>query len=185
MRRLRVAILCASLGCGPARGLPPAPLSTPEPPVASMMTPTPVALFVDGPSINDAPALTQWMDAQLSARRLVRIPVVVEFDDAYRLAVVRAWIGNAGGAPPASAALLKLDDTGMSIALLDQLRTTCPAGANTCPVLLEGRWGTRIDESGMPPLDGVPAGPPQRDFTVLRLVGPADASALRVKVAGK
>ena len=165
MRLFAVALL---VGCA-APALPPP--ATPEPPVATRLSPTPVGTFDDGPAVADPAAVLAWLEAERGRR--VQLPVRVRFDDEHRLAVAAATLG-----PDAPGALaLKLDDTAMGIALIDQLRTRCPAGP-TCTVWLEGTWGPLM--AGLPDFGG-DSGPPRHDFTVLRVVGLADASATRVR----
>ncbi|MDP2304938.1 MAG: hypothetical protein Q8P18_02810 [Pseudomonadota bacterium] len=168
MIRLSGALLLLLLGCA-AR---PAPASRPppslEPTVATPLTPPPARTFDDGPAVADPAAVLTWLDAGRGRR--VQLPVVVQFDDQHRLAVTGASIG-AGGVP------LKLDDTAMGIALIDQLRTLCPPGP-ACTVWLEGTWGPLME--GMPDF-GTDAGPARHDFAVRRVVGLADATATQVR----
>lgn len=180
-RRRRSGVLVALLvGCA-GRAAPAASPPSPEPTVATSMTPAPTVAFEDGPSIADPAALLAWLDTTKAGRRLVQLPVVVEFGP---LGVQRAWIGNVAGAPADGAAMLKLDDTAMGVPLLDHLRRVCPTP--TCAVWLEGTWGPVMEVGGMPALS-LPgfAGPPRHDFAVRRLVGLADATATTARVQAK
>ena len=145
--------------------------------MSTPMAPFPEVAFTDGPTLDD-PRLRDQLAA--SARRLLRLPVVVEFDDAYRLAVTRAWLGTDLADPAATALQLKLDDTSMGVALLDSLRHACPPGPR-CAVLVDATWGPVL--SGMPALPGL--GPTRDTVAVRRFVGlqPAGTPA-RVRIEG-
>lgn len=143
-----------------------------EPPVN--LTPEPALSFVDGPAIADSDALLAWLSANKG--RTLQLPVVVAFDDEHRLAVKRASLG---------ALQLRLDDTSMGVGILDRLRAACPPGPLECAVWLEGRWGPVMEIGGQPALSipGFDSGPRRHDFAVRRLVGLADATATRARVA--
>jgi hypothetical protein len=161
------------------------------------MTPAPTRSYVDGAAINDSATLLTWL--QQTKGTPLRLPVRVEFDDQYRLAVARAEVGSLP---------LKLDDTAMSVPVLDQLRTLCPVNEPGCVVWLEGTWGAVLEVGGMPALSmpgvsgpampgpglsgpglsvpGFPApaaGPKRHDFSVRRVGGLVDGTASHAQAA--
>lgn len=147
------------------------------------MKPAQSARFVAGPAIRPSGPLLDWLNDKVAAapgpRKRVRLPVVVRFEDQYRLAIGEAFIGAAPGAAGDDAIFLSLDDTGMSVALLDILRDRCPKSADACAVWLEGHWGPLVDVP-MPDLD-LP-GEPEDDrkrwpFAVLQVHDLIDAKA--------
>lgn len=154
-----------------------APPSPTEPNVPGPMTPFVEPDLVDGPDIADTPRLLAWLDAHRAsgAKKLLRVPVVVEFDDAYRLGVQRAWIGNAQ-TKPEGAVMLDLDDTAMSVAVIDTLRSLCPPGP-TCAIVVDGLWGAVVP---MPPLPG--DDPSRKAFGVRRVVGAQENAVTRVRI---
>jgi hypothetical protein len=135
--------------------------------------------FIAGPSVVDADALLDWLEAQAQpSGRLVRLPVRVQFDDAYRLGIVGGAVCTTDPAP-ADALPLKLDDTAMSSSLLDLLRDRVAEGADSGLFWLEGTWGAVVSVGGMPALDlpgfelpGFEAAPERHPFAVRRVVGP-------------
>lgn len=141
------------------------------------MTPTPELTFSDGPVWSD-PTILTWLEG--SKRAMLRLPVVVEFSDEYRLGVGRAWLGDHDGNAPEAAVLLKLDDSQMGVALLDHLRKHCPAGAR-CAVLIEGMWGSAF--SGLTTLPGADSGPKRHAVTVRRFAGLQTAPAGTLGIA--
>ncbi|MSQ03712.1 MAG: hypothetical protein EXR71_17800 [Myxococcales bacterium] len=148
-----------------------------EPSLLTPMTPTPVLTFSDGPVWSD-PGVVAWLEG--SQRAMLRVPVVVQFGDEFRLGIGGAWLGDSDGNAPEGAVLLTLDDSQMGVALLDHLRKHCPPGPR-CAVLIEGMWGPAL--SGMPPLPGADAGPKRHPVTVRRFVGLQSAPAGRVGIA--
>ncbi|MDP2314531.1 MAG: hypothetical protein Q8P41_16635 [Pseudomonadota bacterium] len=161
-------------GCARAALSPPPPEAT----VPSTLQPHVAAAFVDGPALADPVALLAWLDG-LPPTRLLRLPVTVDFGGDTRLGVARAWIGATGDTPPDGAVLLHLDDSRMGVAVLDHLRSTCPAGPRTCAVWLEGTWAP----SALPGVTAPPDDPLRHAFAVQWFVGLAEAGATHVRVA--
>lgn len=128
--------------------------------------------MVQGPSIRPAAALLEWLEQNAvpkgGKRRRVRLPVVVAFEDAYRLAIGKAHVGMSEQDAGAEALPLSLDDTGLSVSLLSRLRDLCPPPQQACALWLEGYWGKLVDD-GLPSLD--PPGERRHPFAVLRIVG--------------
>ena len=191
---LAVALLtaCAARGADPsaARADPPDP--TTEPAVAKPLTPAPARTYVDGAALDDDAALLSWLEA--SGGKALRLPVRLTFDDEHRLAIQAATVG---GVP------LKLDDTAMGVAVLDQVRRLCPAGEPGCTVWLEGTWGAVLSGVPMPGLSGPggpglagpgpglvgpggpgPAGPTRHPFAVRRVGGPVDGTPTAAQIEG-
>lgn len=140
-----------------------APPPSPEPSMPTSLTSFPDVAFVAGPAL-DAPDLRTQLAA--AGSKLLRLPVIVEFDDEHRLGVVRAWLGTSVGDPAPGAVQLKLDDTAMGVAILDSLRAACPPGAR-CAVEIDATWGPAL--KGLPTLPG--AGPVRDTVAVRRFVG--------------
>jgi hypothetical protein len=98
----------------------------------------------------------------------------------FRLGIQRAWLGTNLDGPAAGDLLLDLDDTTMSVGLMDRLRTTCPTGER-CAVWIEARWGAPVPmPAALAAFDEGPRGAP---VTVRGLVGVAAAGARHVRVA--
>lgn len=133
------------------------------------MTAAAAVKMKEGPATRPSGPLLSWLNenARTAAgkKRRFRLPVAVTFEDEHRLAVGTAHIGAAG--PDAVA--LALDDTGLSVALLDTLQQRCPKGEPGCTVWLEGYWGELMDapmpEFGAPSKDGAKRWP----FAVLKV----------------
>lgn len=112
------------------------------------MTPGGATDFAPGPSIDPPGALLEWLESvKAGPRTRVRLPVVVTFEDAYRLGIGAAFVGTTLSEAPADAVRLDLDDTGLGIALLDTLRHLCPEEAAGCALWLEGYCGALVDDS--------------------------------------
>ena len=151
--------------------------------MAQPMTPHPRRHYVDGASLADTKTLLRWL--QTSDGRALRLPVAVTFDDEYRLAIQSAQVGGIS---------LKLDDTAMSVALLDQVRALCPAGEPGCTVWLEGTWGSVLPGAMMPGMGGpdlsgpgAPAasGPIRHPFTVRKVGEPIEQSPVFAQIEGR
>lgn len=116
------------------------------------MKPKSESKMVAGPAIAPAAALLDWLENEVkpaTPRKRIKLPVVVKMDE-HRVSIVDAWVG--GGEAPADAIRLKLDDTGMGVALKDQLRRKCAAA--TCAVWLEGHWGALVQSGPQLPVPG-------------------------------
>jgi hypothetical protein len=147
--------------------------------MASPMTPSPALQFVDGHPLASA-GLLPWLRDQQARGTTLRLPVVVDFGGPFRLGVQRAWLGSDVADPGADALLLELDDTPMSVGLMDHLRTACPEG-DRCAVWVEGRWGALVP---MPPeMAAFADDPPRLPVSVTRFGGVASSPATHVQVA--
>jgi len=147
--------------------------------MASPMIPAPVLEFVDGPALADA-GLLPWLRDQEARGTTLRLPVVVDFGGPFRLGVQRAWLGSDLAEPGAEALLLDLDDTAMSVGLMDDLRAACPEG-DRCAVWVEARWGALVP---MPPeMAAFAHDPPRLPVSVTRFSGVATAPATHVQIA--
>lgn len=172
---LAAVAVATTAGC--TRAVHPSPPA--EASVPTSMLPYPSAAFVQGPPISDSAALLAWLDRLRGSRRVLQMPVTVDFGGDKRLSIERAWIGVGADNPPESGMLLRLDDSRMGIALIDHLRTACPPGASTCSVWLEGTWGQDRLLSG----SGPAAAPPGHELVVLQFIELADAAATHARVA--
>ena len=155
--------------------------------MATSMTPAPTRTYVDGSPLADAGALLAWLEG--SGGKALRLPVAMTFDDEYRLAIQTAHVG---GVP------LKLDDTAMSVALLDQVRGLCPPGQPGCTIWLEGTWGSVLQGVSMPSLPGpdlegpdipgpsIPgaAGPTRHPFAVRKVGGLVEGAPTAAQIEG-
>lgn len=139
------------------------------------LSPSPFLQFVDGPAYAD-PDVLAWLER--SQRAMLRVPVVVEFTDEYRLGVGRAWIGTTDADAGPDAIFLKLDDSQMGVALLEPLRQSCPPGRR-CAVWVEGMWGAAL--SGLPALSD--SGPKRHPLTVRRFGGVQVSAGTHVGIA--
>ena len=147
--------------------------------MASPMTPSPVLTFVEGPALTDA-ALPEWLAEQQARRTTLRLPVVVDFGGPYRLGIQQAWLGSDTSDAGAAGMLLRLDDTAMSVSLMDHLRTACPEGAR-CAVWVEARWGAAVPMPAA--MAAFESDPPASPVTVLRFAQLAASPATHVMVA--
>ena len=149
--------------------------------VATPKQPANAAQLVPGPPIQPPGPLLEWLGKVKDApgpRKLLRLPVVVRFEDEYRLAFGDAVVGVSEAAFDDGQALhVKLDDTGMGVALLTTLKGLCPGA--TCAVWLEGHWGPLV-RTRLPGLGG--GGDGRHPFAVLRLHGLVEASAKGAEV---
>jgi len=141
--------------------------------VAIPKQPDRVPQLVAGPPIRPAGPLLEWLSEVGDApgpRRLLRLPVVARFEDEFRLALSDAVVGMEAAALDDEAAIrLKLDDTGLGVALPSSLRKLSPE--RTSVVWLEGHWGPLVQL----PMLGLPGGDDGRHtFAVLRVHGPVE-----------
>lgn len=100
--------------------------------------------FVVGPPVQPSDTVLEWLNHPANARKRLRIPVVVRYTDAFRLALAPAILGTAEPDATHAPILLKLDDSGMGVALLTSLRTLCPAADQPCAIWIEGFWGELV-----------------------------------------
>lgn len=130
--------------------------------------------FVPGPALTPSAPLLAWLQEQGRDKRL-RLPVVITFANAGRFSIGSAHVGVAPGEAPGDAINLKLDGSGLSIALVDQVRTRCSDKKQmSCALWLEGVWGPRIEGN---PLGSAPDGD-RHTFGVIEVgdvVDPASA----------
>jgi hypothetical protein len=105
--------------------------------------------YEPGPPIQPAAALLSWLQSQAAAsserRKRFRLPVVIRFEDSYRLGIASAFIGTSAQDNVSDALRLSLDDTAMSISLLSIVTDLCPKTSDSCAVWLEGFWGSLMD----------------------------------------
>ncbi len=113
-----------------------------------MMKPTAPVQYEQGPALAPADALLGWLKS--AGERRLRVPVVLRFEDAHRLAIASAQLAARADSVTADAVRLAVDDGGLGVSLLDQLRGLCPADATACAVWLEGRWGALVPMPSIP-----------------------------------
>lgn len=133
--------------------------------------------FQPGPALSPSEPLLAWLQSSVQGdeRKLLRLPVVVNFANPGRFSFGACWVGTqaATSAPP-DAVLLKLDGTGLSVSLVDQVKQKCGDKAMTCVVWLDGLWGPRIE--GGPQTPQPPGTPARHPFAVVEVGDPVDAA---------
>lgn len=172
LRRFRPAFALLLVACGAPAAAPPAPDAEEEElPVHRKQDAVP-PLFVDGPPLEPAQALEEWIAARTARRPQVVLRVPFTFWDEPRRAALGLVREREG------AALCRLDDTALGVALDERLRALQGAEGERCAVWLSVRAGPLI---GPAPSEGSPV------FAVLevheRVPADAQAGALRAQAA--
>lgn len=133
-----------------------------EPPIvqraeAQAMQPSPQIAFSPGPELLPADALRAWLEEQgaKDPKPMLRLPVVLSFEQGLVMGISRAWIGVLPQ-PPDGAVLLRLDDSALGISLPDRVAEHCAPDATTCALWLDGTWGSLLPLL----LPEVPGAPP-------------------------
>ncbi|MBN2078925.1 MAG: hypothetical protein JW838_08160 [Spirochaetes bacterium] len=136
-------------------------------------------VFIPGPAITPPRNLREWLDAlerdSRVTRPLIRIPVVIEFTSPHGTSIAGAWIGGPGAKPGPDTILLRLDDGGMGISLVEVARRQCPGNALSCGIWLDGHWGALVRPA--PALDDEEDALPA--FAVLGVHGPVTKDEAR------
>jgi hypothetical protein len=189
MARLIVVapFLVALVSCCPSKP------AVPVPPVAADAgpdappTPEPVSdamtsSFQPGPALSPPEPLLAWLQSSAAGgnRKLLRVPVVINFANPGRFSFGQCWIGTAaatpGVGPPADAVLLKLDGTGLSVSLVEQVKQKCGEQKQlSCVLWLDGLWGPRVE--GGPAVAPTPDAPPRWPFAVVEVGDAVDAAS--------
>ena len=124
-------------------------LNNQETPMTNPMRPTSPVSFIPGPPIQPSSELLNWLNNETQtnsgSRTRLRLPVVIYFQDSYRLALGDAFIGISNINRDNDAIFLSLSDSAMSVSLLSTLRDLCPTTENSCAVWLEGYWGPPME----------------------------------------
>ncbi|BAZ32202.1 hypothetical protein NIES4074_47040 [Cylindrospermum sp. NIES-4074] len=124
-------------------------LNKTQKPITNPKKPTNPVNFTPGLTIQPSSVLLDWLNNQVKtssgSRKQLRLPVVIHFQDSYRLAIGDAFVGTSDTDLNKDAIFLSLDDSAMGISLLSRLRNICPQTANTCAVWLEGYWGSLLE----------------------------------------
>lgn len=132
--------------------------------------------LVPGPALTPSAPLLAWLQQQNRDTKL-RLPVVITFGNPGRFSIGSAHVGVEPGPAPDDAIKLKLDGTGLSVSLVDQVRSKCPDKKTmTCVLWVDGIWGPRIEGGG--PLGGGDSGD-RHPFAVIAVgdvVDPASAT---------
>lgn len=97
--------------------------------------------FKAGCKIDPRDALLEWLNSNATGKQ-VKLPVVIHYQDAYQLAIARAFIGKSTEDHASDCIQLWLDTSFMGIPLLSQLSYRAPEGVIAVGVWLEGYWGT-------------------------------------------
>lgn len=143
--------------------------------------------FQPGPALSSSEPLLAWLHASAAGgqRKLLRLPVVINFANPGRFSFGACWIGTQpaapGASPPADAVLIKPDSTGLSVSLVDQVKQKCGDKAMSCALWLDGEWGPRVEGGPVAP---AAAGPTRWPFAVVavgEIVDPAKATTGFVK----
>ncbi|HLO86234.1 MAG TPA: hypothetical protein VK203_14670 [Nostocaceae cyanobacterium] len=103
--------------------------------------------FTPAIAIKPSSLLLDWLNNKinLESRKLVKIPVVIKFDDSYRLGIDDAFIGTSDADIDQNTIFFKLNDSAMGVSLLARLRYICPKTSDYCAVWLVGYWGSLFD----------------------------------------
>jgi len=137
--------------------------------------------FVAGPTVGLAAELLAWFKEHAMSngkRQRFRVPVVVAFEDKYRLDLGEAFVGGSPDVAKDERLRLDLDDGALGIALLDTVQSRCGEGQMTCSLWLEGYWGPLVE------IPELPSPPGAWPFAVLRVGDPiAVGDDIRVMVA--
>jgi len=124
-------------------------LNNKETPMTNPMKPTNPVSFIPGLAIKPSSQLLNWLNNETQtasgSRKLLRLPVVIHFQDAYRLGIGDSFIGTSDQNRDKNPIFLSLSDAAMGVSLLSTLRDICPKTTNSCAVWLEGYWGALID----------------------------------------
>ncbi len=148
------------------------------------MKPTDSGNFEAGHPLTPASDLLAWIESNAKtggARTLFRLPVVVVFQDEFRMSVSKAFVGSSTDDSGADKLALRLDDGGLGVGLFDQLNNKCDKSAKACAVWLEGHSGPNIDAAMPEP----PGTAPGHDFAIRKVgdVLSADDAAARAMIA--
>jgi hypothetical protein len=182
-----VLLSCACACPSKSTATAPDPITTP-PPDAREATPPEDAMstsssFQPGPALSPSEPLLAWLQNSAAGgdRKLLRIPVVINFANPGRFSFGACWIGTEPAAPgasaPADAVLIKPDSTGLSVSLVDQVKQKCGDQVMSCALWLDGLWGPRID--GAPQAPQPPGTPTRWPFAVVEvgdIVDPASTT---------
>jgi hypothetical protein len=130
--------------------------------------------MVEGPAIQPADILLGWLRQRASidkgGRRLFRLPVVVRFADAYRLALGEACVSTSPKDTCDNHLQLQLDDTALGISLLDRVSQHCPKPALSCAIWLEGYFGELLEDVLPKPKPAVASRPTTKwPFAVMKV----------------
>ena len=132
-------------------------LNNQETPMTNPMRPTNSVSFIPGPAIKPSNQLLNWLNNETETtsgeKKRLRLPVVIHFQDSYRLGIGDSFIGTSDQNRDDNAIFLSLSDSAMGVSLLSTLRDICPKEGNSCAVWLEGYWGSLIDFD-LPELSG-------------------------------
>lgn len=152
--------------------------------MADSKRPTALKKMIEGAAIQPSGTLLDWLNrnarSATGARRLFRLPVVIRFQDEYRLELGDAFVGAAEETMSADPIALSLDTSAMGMSLWSLLNERCPKALIACAVWLDGYWGSSIEtgESDASWQGGVRKWP----FTVLRLHGLIEERTRRATV---
>lgn len=124
------------------------------------MQSTPAPTFESGANVADTAALLTWLRQQAKdgqdRRRLFRVPVVIRFDSPGKLMIDDAAIGVDAAALGADGLHVELDDTTMSVALMDHCRRLCPPKDDVCGLWIHAQVGRALPMPNLPPIPGAP-----------------------------
>jgi hypothetical protein len=111
--------------------------------------PTKPVNFIPVYPIKPFNTLLDWLNSTIQptsySRKKLRLPVVIYFQDSYRIAISNTFIGTSDKDRKKDTIFLSLDDSSMGISLLSQLRNICPKTTNSCSLEIEGYWGSLIE----------------------------------------
>jgi hypothetical protein len=181
-----VAVLLSCACACPSKSTAPAPAPVTPPPDAREVTPPPEdamstsSSFQPGPALSPSAALLAWLQASAAGgdRKLLRLPVVINFANPGRFSFGVCWIGTEpakpGGGPPDDAVLIKPDSSGMSVSLVDQVKQKCGDKVMSCALWLDGLWGPLVEGGPQAP---PAAGPTRWPFAITAVGDVVDPAA--------
>jgi len=133
--------LALMVGCGCNRGTKGVDVRT--------IKPMKAGTFVAGPAVKPAPALLTWLEAnartESGARPMIRLPVVVHWEDEYRFGFDEVFAGS-DYADRANLLKLQLDDGAMGDPIVDDIREACPKERTWCALWIDGHWGQLVED---------------------------------------
>ena len=116
-----------------------------SPTPAGMKVPDRPVVFQEGPAVQPAQALLEWLNfipkRHTVGKRLLRLPVVFFFEKNNRLRYTSAVIGGPDLSSSKGRIHLRVLDGRLGISIMDRLGMNCTKERLRCAVWLEGYWG--------------------------------------------
>jgi len=145
---------------------------------ARTMQPAPEITYGPGPELQPGEVLRAWLEDQgvRTPKPMLRLPVVLAFEQGQVMGATSAWIGVLPQAPE-DAVMLRIDDSALGISLQERVREHCAPEADSCALWLDGTWGSLLPLLLPPVMGEIPT------FAVRSVKGPvAPGDEVRVFV---